>query len=120
MEVVDTENDGWEMYEDEVSGRLYYFNQSTNTASWEKPDLHHWEEHTDPETNSKYYHHTMCNITQWSKPSGWQKAAGPEGSLDISDEGATITPDHPGKEVEEKHSVPAEMACVRSLSDTAR
>lgn len=74
--------DDWDSATDPTSGKVYYFNQSTNERSWEKPESvpkpakqnnaeenlpDGWKSATDQSSGKLYYYHTSGE-TSWKKP----------------------------------------------------
>lgn len=67
--------DGWIEVQDPGTGKTYYYNQSTEETSWEKPTsgsagqlTEGWAEVVDPNTGNIYYYNSSTNETSWTKP----------------------------------------------------
>jgi hypothetical protein len=74
--------EGWEMFFDERTGRIYYVNRSMGYSQWEVPRSDvilppGWEELFDPKLGQYYYVNRTQKISQWDVPSPGQSNACP-------------------------------------------
>ncbi|KAL0592307.1 hypothetical protein ABG067_000415 [Albugo candida] len=83
----------WEQYDDESSGRAYYYNKKTGLTTWERPDDYQdssrsvpttpehadggsrtmdaalsWKQYIDEATGKPYYFNEISKRTQWNRP----------------------------------------------------